>query len=97
MKLNPPVQGDIMKTICVLAAATILSACAWQGPSSPTAQNFGRAYEITKYNQILNPDAGQSGLSEGLGGRSTGNLVDAYETSFKEKKKEEVVNILKLQ
>ena len=61
-------------------------------------QNWGRSYESAKYNQILNPDAGQN-LEPvmGLDGVAAENSVNKYDQSFKEKKQQEVTNILKLQ
>jgi hypothetical protein len=61
-------------------------------------QNWGRSYEAAKYNQILNPDAGQN-LEPvmGLGGVAAENSVNKYDQSFKEKQQTEVTNILKLQ
>jgi len=61
-------------------------------------QNWGRSYQTAKYNQILNPDAGKNlNPVEGLSGNAAENSVEKYNDSFKEKSKQETVNILKLQ
>jgi hypothetical protein len=67
-------------------------------PETALDQNWGRSYETAKYNQTLNPDAGKNlKPEEGLSGVAAGSSVQKYEDSFKEKQKEEVTNILKLQ
>ena len=61
-------------------------------------QNWGRSYETAKYNQMVNPNAGRN-LEPvvGLDGVAAENTVNTYDDSFKEKRTQEVTNILKLQ
>lgn len=84
--------------IAPLAGFFLLAGCtSWQ-QQSLSDQNWGRAYETAKYNQILNPEAGKNLKPvEGLSGKAVENEVQAYEDSFKEKSKQENVTILKMQ
>lgn len=65
---------------------------------TPLDRNWGRSYEAAKYNQMLNPNAGKN-LEPvvGLDGVAAENTVNKYDQSFKEKKAQDVTNILKLQ
>lgn len=83
--------------ISIVALLALLVGCAWQ-EETLSQENWGRSFETAKYNQTLNPDAGKS-LEPvmGLDGTASGNNVDAYKNSFKGQKKEQTVNILKLQ
>jgi hypothetical protein len=61
-------------------------------------RNWGRSYETAKYNQILNPDAGQNlDPIEGLDGTAAEYEIEDYRDSFKGGSEKEVVNILQLQ
>ena len=61
-------------------------------------KNWGRSYETAKYNQIVNPEAGKNvNPVDGLEGNAADNAVEGYQKSFKQRKDQEVVNILKLQ
>ena len=61
-------------------------------------RNWGRSYETAKYNQILDPDAGQNlEPVKGLDGVGADASVDKYQQSFKKEQKQETINILKLQ
>jgi hypothetical protein len=61
-------------------------------------RNWGRSYETAKYNQLLDPDAGQNPEPiEGLDGKATDYEIEKYRDTFREKSQGEVVNILKLQ
>ena len=61
-------------------------------------KNWGRSYETAKYNQIINPDAGENPAPvEGFSGNPADYSIEKYEKSFKEKSKQENVTILKLQ
>lgn len=61
-------------------------------------QNWGRSYETAKYTQMLNPAADRN-LQPVLGtsGVAAGNSINKYDDSFKDKKSQEITNILKLQ
>ena len=65
---------------------------------TPLDRNWGRSYEAAKYNQMVDPNAGKN-LEPvvGLGGVAAENTVNKYDQSFKEKKAQDVTNILKLQ
>jgi hypothetical protein len=93
------------KTVLLLVSALFLASVVSCGGSrnlfeGETAldKNWGRSYETAKYNQMVNPNAGKN-LEPvvGLGGVATENTVNKYDQSFKEKKTQEVTNILKLQ
>ena len=61
-------------------------------------KNWGRSYETAKYNQIINPEAGKKITPiEGLEGNAADNAVQGYQDTFRQRKEQEVVNILKLQ
>ena len=61
-------------------------------------KNWGRSFETAKYHQILNSDASQNlNKIQDLDGQASDNNVEKYRDSFKEKGKQETVNILKLQ
>jgi hypothetical protein len=73
----------------VSAVLLLLSGCAWQ-QESLSDQNWGRSYEMAKYNQILNPDAGKNLKPvEGLDGKAAENAAEKYENSFKKDAKQE--------
>ena len=68
-----------------------------QGESA-VEKSWGRSYETAKFNQILNPDAGQNRDPVlGLDGQASEHNVGKYRETFKAEKTEEMVNILKLQ
>jgi hypothetical protein len=60
--------------------------------------NWGRSYETAKYRQILNPDASKN-LEPvvNLDGQASEASFQKYRDTFKEKRRQETVNILKLQ
>ena len=67
--------------ISLIAGATVIAGC-----TAPTLldQNWGRSVETARYNQTLNPQAGQNlEPVEGLDGRSAENALEAYRQSFK--------------
>ncbi|MEJ2660728.1 MAG: hypothetical protein P8Z73_08400 [Desulfobacteraceae bacterium] len=65
----------------LIAGAIVLSGCT--GPSM-LDQNWGRSVETARYNQTLNPQAGQNlEPVEGLDGHSAENALEAYRQSFK--------------
>ena len=68
------------------------------GNESELDKNWGRSYEAAKYNQILNPDAvNNRDPVDGLDGQATDNNMEKYRNSFKETRRQETVNIFKLQ
>lgn len=61
-------------------------------------KNWGRSLETAKYNQIINPDAGNNTEPvSGLDGSAGEYNMGKYKDSFKKAGPKEVVNILKLQ
>ena len=61
-------------------------------------KNWGRSYETAKYRQLLNPEASKYlDPVVGLDGQAAGHNVEKYRDSFKEKSRQETVNILQLQ
>jgi hypothetical protein len=61
-------------------------------------KNWSRSYETAKYNQIINPEAGKKVTPvQGLEGNAADHAVQGYHDTFKQRKEQEVVNILKLQ
>ena len=61
-------------------------------------KNWGRSYETAKYRQMLNPEASKNpDPVVGLDGQAAESNVEKYRDSFKEKSRQETVNILQLQ
>jgi hypothetical protein len=88
----------IFPFIAMLAGFVLLTGCASWQQEGLSEQNWGRSYETAKYNQILNPEAGKDLKPvEGLSGVAAENSVETYDSTFKEKSKQENVTILKLQ
>jgi hypothetical protein len=84
------------KTIALTIACAMLALSAGCSSSGPVHEetlldkNWGRSVETAKYNQILNPDAGNNLTPvEGLDGKATDNSVKKYEDSFKKETKQE--------
>jgi hypothetical protein len=93
-----------LRLAVALAFATLtigIIACSESGrlfqPDTMLDQNWGRSYEAAKYNQILDPDAGNVlDPVTGMDGVASDNTVYKYDKSFTEKN-QPVTNILKLQ
>jgi hypothetical protein len=65
----------------LIVGGIVISGCA--GPSV-LDQNWGRSVETAKFNQTLNPKAGENPEPVvGLDGRSAENAIEAYRQSFK--------------
>ena len=67
-------------------SSLIAGAIAIAGCTGPTMldQNWARSVETARYNQILNPQAGQNlDPVEGLDGQSAENILEAYRQSLK--------------
>lgn len=53
-------------------------------------RNWGTAFESAKYNQILNPKAGEDrALVEGLDARASEKIIEKYRKNFEEVKRQE--------
>ncbi len=67
--------------ICAISVVTLLSAC-----YSRIDADYGTSHKLVKINQIHNPDAeGNLEPVEGVNGVVAKNVVNKYETGFKEK------------
>jgi hypothetical protein len=87
--------------IGIIAAASFISGCSGTTQfqrESMLDRNWGRSYETSIYNQMLNPDADKN-LEPvlGLEGAAAEYTIYKYKDSFKEAETKEMVNILKLQ
>ena len=90
--------GKCLKTIAILGWVIFFAGCSQMQKETLSDKNWGRSYEAAKYNQILNPEAGKNqDPVDGLDGRATDNNVEKYRNSFKENRRQETVNIFKLQ
>ena len=79
--------------IVVIAAIAVLSGCACEKYNQP-ADTWGRSFELAKYNQYLNPEAGKNlEPVEGLNGWAADAVMAGYQESFKGKKGAESVNL----
>ena len=87
--------------LAFVVLTTGITACSPSGrlfqPDTLLDENWGRSYEAAKYNQFLNPDAGDNQIPVvGMDAVASENTVNKYDKSFAEKEKA-VTNILKLQ
>ena len=79
--------------IAVIAAIALLSGCACE-QNIHSADPWGRSFELAKYNQTLNPEAGKNlEPVEGLNGWAAETVMGGYQDSFKGKKGAETVNL----
>ncbi|WAC06616.1 MAG: hypothetical protein OS130_10160 [Thermodesulfobacteriota bacterium] len=68
--------------VIIVAAIAVFSGCACQKDLS--AENWGRSFELAKYNQYLNPEAGKNlEPVEGLNGWAADAVMAGYQESFK--------------
>jgi hypothetical protein len=90
--------GKCLKTLAILGWVIFFAGCSQMQKETLSDKNWGRSYEAAKYSQILNPDAAKNlNPVEDLDGQAANNNVEKYRDSFKGKKSQETVNILKLQ
>jgi hypothetical protein len=84
----------------VAAALLVLILAACSSPiheQSLLQKNWGRSYEAQLHLQTANPDAGkQTDPILGMDGASVDYVLDAYHQSFRPKKQQQTVNIIKL-
>ncbi len=77
-----------IKRLCIsslIAGGIAIAGCA--GPSM-LEQNWGRSVETARFNQTLNPQAGENlEPVTGLDGQSAGNALESYRKSFKVEEK----------
>ena len=77
----------------VIAAIALLSGCACE-KNNLSADTWGRSFELAKYQQTLNPEAGKNlEPVEGLNGWAADAVMAGYQDSFKGKKGTESVNL----
>ena len=78
--------------VVVIAAIAVLSGCACE--KNNLADTWGRSFELAKYQQTLNPEAGKNlEPVEGLNGWAADAVMAGYQDSFKGKKGAESVNL----
>lgn len=71
--------------IGLIAGGLFLAGCT--GPTT-LDQNWGRSVETVRYNQTLNPAAGQNAAPvEGLDGASAEQIIETYRHSFTKEEK----------
>ena len=79
--------------LVVIAAIALLSGCACE-KNSLSADTWGRSFELAKYNQCLNPEAGKNlDPVEGFNGRAADAVMSGYQNSFKGKQGAQSVNL----
>ena len=91
-------------TISVIALAFLIGISGCQGGNisvqdeTVLEKNWGRSFELMKYNQMVNPDAGKTvEPTPDLDGVAADNAVENYRDSYTGGKKQETTNVLKLQ
>jgi hypothetical protein len=78
--------------LVVIAAMACFLGCTCGG--SNLTENWGRSFELAKYNQIMNPEATKNlEPVEGLNGWAADSVMAGYQDSFKGKKGAESVNL----
>jgi hypothetical protein len=73
-----------IKRLCI--SSLIVGGIAMAGCAGPSLleQNWGRSVETARFNQTLNPQAGENlEPVTGMDGESAGNALEAYRQSFK--------------
>ncbi len=82
----------IITMLAMVAGCGGKTLCAWY-PTN-TDLNWGRSYEMAKFNQILNPEAGKNlNPVEGMPGRAGEKVVANYEKSFEGKAAKQSVSL----
>ena len=75
----------------LITGGMVIAGCA--GPSM-LDENWGRSVETARFNQTLNPNAGENlEPVKGLDGHSADNALEAYRQSFKSEEKSAGYNI----
>ncbi|MGD8345406.1 MAG: hypothetical protein PVH53_17525 [Desulfobacterales bacterium] len=87
-------------TVGFIALLTVITGCSGTSPDYQGTlldRNWGRSYEAAKFSQIMNPDVGKNREPVlGLDGQPAEYGIDNYKNSFREKKTQEITNIIKL-
>jgi hypothetical protein len=67
--------------VLIAAALAVFPGCGCG--KNNLAENWGRSYELNKYNQNLNPEAGKNlDPVTGLNGEAAGTVMTVYKNSF---------------
>ena len=82
----------IVTVLATVAGCGGKTLCVW-APTN-TDQNWGRSFEMARYNQTLNPEASENlDPVEGLAGPVGERVVTRYEKSFEGKPKKQSVTL----
>jgi len=77
----------------LIAAIAVLSGCACE-KNNLSADTWGRSFELAKYNQTLNPEAGKNlEPVEGFNGWAADAVMAGYQESFKGQKGADTYNL----
>jgi hypothetical protein len=66
------------------------------GTQTTLEKNRGRAFESARYKQTVNPDPQSLEIIEGTHGLAGDAVMNSYHDSFKQQKREEIVNIIQI-
>lgn len=76
--------------IVLIAALSIFSACG----ATKLDKNWGKSFESAKFNQMLNPEAGQTPKPVvGLDGQAAEKTLGTYRKGFEPEASEEMYNL----
>jgi hypothetical protein len=79
----------IMKNMKIIAASLMMGGLLAGCASAPTTleKNYGRSVETAKYNQMVDPRAGEvTGPVEGMDGQGAVTTLQGYRSGFESKK-----------
>ena len=88
-----------LKTIVMITFLSFIYSCSGTfHKETKLERNWGKSFRDAKTNQILNPDADKN-LEPviGMDGQTAENKINNYRSKWSGKKKEDSVNIIKLQ
>ena len=75
-----------MITAALLTGTLFLGACATNPRYVQLSDNWGRSYEVARFNQIIDPEAGVSAMPmEGIDGEAGDLIYKKYQDGFKVK------------
>lgn len=82
-------------TIIVFFALAMLAGCVQR--ESRVADFYGVSYELAKFNQIYDPEAGKKNVDpvDSQDGKAAASTVESYQESFKVKQKVEIEHKVK--
>lgn len=84
-----------MGTRCLIAIGLIAALSIFSGCGATLLdKNWGKSFESAKYNQILNPEAGQNlDPVVGLDGQAAESTLGTYRKGFEQKASEKAYNL----